>query len=246
MAAQQVFASTVGLRSPPCLEIREDDEGITLVHARVLRHDVAPVEVATAAGRFATAGLGPWGSEALASSDAQAAGAAARNQFDERLRMVARGGGWTALLAHGGFADVIRVWARRETIRAAVAAAPRSLCHGDLTPDNVVGISHGHVLAVDWAQSGVAARGTDLGYHAAAAGVAVDALLPAYVHGAEFGGVTCEIAQVKDVACAVAVFTVATRTDRVLAAGCAPELERRHLAALAGRADEVSWLLRRF
>jgi Ser/Thr protein kinase RdoA (MazF antagonist) len=202
VALSGVVARTPGLREPAVLEVVEDAEGVTLVHARVPQVDNPGLFLARALGRFAGAPLpaAPW---------------LVAGQLEHRLRAVARRGGWTTLgrtpvadLAHG-------LWTRRESFLARTAGLPQVPQHGDPVPGNLLGRAGEDVLAVDWAALGRGPVGADLGYLALSTREEFEPLLGAYLDALPAGLATAE--EVALAARVTSVFTVLTRADWALA-----------------------------
>lgn len=147
--------ATPGLRSPPLVRCEEDDDGLVLVHERVVTGPPVPGLFAAAClGRFAGADLGdpPW---------------LARGQLRERLARVERRGGWRAL-ARTSVADVAdHLWRRRGSMLDRLDALPQVAQHGDPVPANLAAVDPTEptrCVAVDWATLGRGPVGADLGY----------------------------------------------------------------------------------
>lgn len=168
VASSGIVASTPGLRSPACLGVEQDADGITLRMASVAPADWAAEELAAALGRFARCGLDEpgWG---------------ARNVLRDRLRTVERRGGWGALTRAGlGSAAIDELWVRREAALAALDQVPRVPTHGDAHPVNLLGRDGADVIAIDWEQFGLGPLGFDLGYLVLAVGTPLDELVAAH------------------------------------------------------------------
>ena len=163
-------AATPGLRGLPALRVEEDEDGITLVHPRVADAGNPGLFVARNLGRFAGADLG--GHAWLAAG-----------QLRDRLRRVARSGGWPTL-ARTTVADAAdHLWRRRETFLARLDALPQVPQHGDPVPGNLLGRDGDDVLSVDWSTLGTGPLGADLGYFALSAREDFEPLVAAYLEG---------------------------------------------------------------
>lgn len=222
VAANRTVASTPGMVSAPLLDLVEDDEGFTLVHAYVEDADVPGLALARCMGEFATAPL-------------PAVRWLTRDLLATRLASVERRGGWTTL-ARTPVADVAdALWRRRAGHLERMASLPQVLQHGDPVPSNLRALdATGRVVAIDWATLGTGPVGGDLGYLALSVKESFDPLLEAYLRGylrgiEASGGETPVREDVAFAARAVAVFTVLTRADWALARAAAGE------GALAGK-----------
>lgn len=170
VALHGLVAATSGLRGPTTLRVEDDDEGMTLVQARVAEADNPGLFVARALGRFARTPPPdePW---------------LARGQLRERLARTERRGGWQTL-ARTTLADVAdHLWRQRARHLAALDEAPQVLQHGDPTPENLRGRCGDDVVAIDWSSLGTGAVGHDLGLWALATREDFEPLLAAYVEG---------------------------------------------------------------
>jgi len=168
VAESGVVAGTPGLRTPACLGVERDDDGITLRTAYTSPVEWAPEALAAALGRFGACSVAEpaWG---------------ARGVLRDRLRTVERRGGWRALGRAGfGSAAIEELWARREAALAALDGLPRVPTHGDAHPVNLIGRDGSDVVAIDWEQFGLGPAGFDLGYLLLAVDVPLEDLLQAY------------------------------------------------------------------
>jgi phosphotransferase family enzyme len=173
VAASGIVAATPGLRSPRCLRVDRDPDGITVWTAPVTPAPTDPEMLAHALGRFATARIAEpaW---------------AARGILRSRLDKVARRGGWTALDPH--LAPSLRrscqlLWVRRQDVLAELDRLPQVAIHGDAHPRNLLGREGEDVVAVDWEQFGFGPVGFDLGYLLLAVNRPLEDLLAAYQDG---------------------------------------------------------------
>lgn len=170
VALHGLVAATSGLRGPTTLRVDDDDEGMTLVQARVPETDNPGLFVARALGIFARTPPPdePW---------------LARGQLRERLTRIERRGGWQTL-ARTTLADVAdHLWRQRVRHLDALDEAPQVLQHGDPTPANLRGRDGDDVIAIDWSSLGTGAVGHDLGLWALASREDFEPLLAAYVDG---------------------------------------------------------------
>ncbi|WP_433168552.1 phosphotransferase family protein [Kribbella sp. CA-247076] len=161
VASSGLVTTTPGLRSPACLGVEEDPDGITLRLARVEAATWSPQALAAALGRFAGAEVDEptWG---------------AREVLRDRLRTVERRGGWSALPQYEA------LWVRRDAALAELDALPRVPTHGDAHPVNLLGRDGDDVLAIDWEQFGLGPAGFDLGYLLLAVDTPLNELLDAH------------------------------------------------------------------
>jgi hypothetical protein len=168
VAESGIVASTPGLRTPACLGVERDEDGITLRMAQVVPVEWAPAALAATLGRFAGSELAEpaWG---------------ARNILRDRLTAVDRRGGWSAL-ARAGLATAATdaLWVRRDAALTLLDELPRVPTHGDAHPANLLGRDGDDVLAIDWEQFGLGPAGFDLGYLLLAVEVPLDELLAAH------------------------------------------------------------------
>lgn len=202
VALSGVVAASPGLREPPVVRVEEDDEGITLVHERVVRHDAPGPWLAACLGRFAAVDLGaqPW---------------LARDQLRTRLALVQRRGGWRTL-ARTPVADVAEhLWSRRDGWLDRCDALPQVAQHGDPSAANIPGRHGEGAVAIDWAHLGTGPVGADLGYLSLATREDVDPLVEAYAAALPAGLADRE--QVLLGARVMAVYTALTRLDWALA-----------------------------
>ncbi|WP_114423198.1 phosphotransferase [Nocardioides houyundeii] len=202
VAESGVVAGTPGLREAELVRVREDAEGITLVHRRVPEAGSSGLFLARSVGRFAQAEVPdlPW---------------LARDQLGARLSQVERRGGW-ATLDRTPVADVAHhLWLRREALLGQVAALPQVPQHGDPVPANLLGHQGDDVVAVDWSTLGRGPVGGDLGYLSLSTREAFEPLFIAYFTGLPDGLASPE--QVMLAARVTAVYTVLTRADWALA-----------------------------
>ncbi|WP_210443262.1 phosphotransferase [Nocardioides sp. SYSU D00065] len=202
VALSGVVAGTSGLREAPVVRVDEDDEGITLVHERVVPHDAPGLWLAACLGRFAAVDLGrhPW---------------LARDQLRSRLALVERRGGWRTL-ARTPMADIAdHLWTRRTLWLDRCDALPQVAQHGDPSPANLPGRSGEDAVAIDWAHLGRGPVGADLGYLSLATREAVEPLVEAYVAALPAGLATA--AEAMTGARVMAVYTALTRLDWALA-----------------------------
>ena len=170
VALHGLVVATSGLRGPTTQRVEDDDEGMTLVQARVAETDNPGLFVARALGRFARTPPPdePW---------------LARGQLRERLIRIERRGGWQTL-ARTTLADVAdHLWRQRARHLDALDESPQVLQHGDPTPENLRGRSGDDVVAIDWSSLGTGAVGHDLGLWALATREDFEPLLAAYVDG---------------------------------------------------------------
>lgn len=197
-----VVADAPGLREAPVVLVEEDDEGITLVHERVERHDAPGLWLAACLGRFAAVDLGPhtW---------------LARDQLRSRLGLVGRRGGWRTL-ARTPMADIAdHLWAHRTLWLERCDALPQVAQHGDPSAANIPGRAGEGAIAVDWAHLGRGPVGSDLGYLSLATREDVEPLVEAYVAALPNG--LASIDEVMTGARVMAVYTALTRLDWALA-----------------------------
>jgi hypothetical protein len=62
--------------------------------------------------------------------------------------------------------DFLRAWRERNALLDALDRVPRTLCHLDLHPNNLFGVTRrgqGRVVVIDWAYAGIGALGEDVG-----------------------------------------------------------------------------------
>lgn len=161
VAESGIVATTSGLRSPTCLAVERDSDGITLRMAHVEPAAWSPLALADALGRFARLPLTEptWG---------------ARDVLRDRLATVERRGGWSALPQYE------HLWTRREAALAVLDSLPRIPTHGDAHPINLLGRHGDDVLAIDWEQFGLGPPGFDLAYLLLAVDTPLDELLTAH------------------------------------------------------------------
>lgn len=202
VALSGVVADAPGLREAPVVRVDEDDDGVTLVHERVERHDAPGLWLAACLGRFAAVELGghAW---------------LARDQLRSRLALVERRGGWRTL-ARTPMADVAdHLWTHRVTWLERSDALPRVAQHGDPSVANIPGRFEGGAIAVDWAHLGVGPVGADLGYLSLTAREDLEPLVVAYTDALPAG--FADHADVLTGARVMAVYTALTRLDWALA-----------------------------
>lgn len=204
VALSGVVADAAGLREAPVVGVEEDEEGITLVHERVVHHDAPGLWLAACLGGFAPTDLGsrPW---------------LARDQLRTRLALVERRGGWRTL-ARTPMADVAdHLWSHRSVWLERSDALPQVAQHGDPSAANIPGRvdGGGGAVAIDWAHLGRGPVGADLGYLSLATREDVEPLVEAYVAALPDGLATRE--QVLTGARVMAVYTALTRLDWALA-----------------------------
>ncbi|RYB96631.1 phosphotransferase [Nocardioides glacieisoli] len=206
VALSGVVAGSPGLREAPVVRVEEDDEGITLVHARVEHVDAPGLWLAACLGRFAPTDLGDhaW---------------LARDQLRSRLALVAHRGGWRTL-ARTPMADVAdHLWTHRTQWLDVCDALPQVAQHGDPSAANIPGRSDqeagGGAVAIDWAHLGRGPVGADLGYLSLATREDVEPLVEAYVAALPPGLASTD--DVRTGARVMAVYTALTRLDWALA-----------------------------
>ncbi|CAM3787752.1 phosphotransferase [Nocardioides zeicaulis] len=202
VALSGIVTEAPGLREAPVLAVEEDDEGVTLVHGRVVHQDAPGPWLAACLGRFAGARLGehPW---------------LARDQLRTRLGLVAHRGGWRTL-ARTPVADVAdHLWRQRTVWLDRCDALPQVAQHGDPSAANIPGRHADGAVAIDWAHLGTGPVGADLGYLSLAAREELGPLVEAYVEALPPGLATAE--QVALGARVMAVYTAVTRLDWALA-----------------------------
>lgn len=196
-----------GVRAPGPAAVDEDDAGITLISPWVEDAANNGLVVARCLGRFA--------GERLDAANL------ARHQLRDRMRRVARSGGWPTL-ARTTIADVAdRLWARRLDLLAQVDSLPQVLQHGDPTPANMLGRDGDDVVAVDWGSLGTGAVGSDLGYYALSAREEFGPLVDA--HMIDFPDGTASREEVEFGARVTAVYTAFNRAEWALARAAAGE-----------------------
>ncbi|QWC84989.1 phosphotransferase [Nocardioidaceae bacterium] len=201
-----------GLRGPGGGLVEEDDDGVTLWWPWVERPPADEVAVAHALGTLTAARIP---TDAWVCDDL----------VGDRWRGVEATGGWTTL-AETPASEVARaVWGRRTEWRGRLAALPRVVTHGDVTPGNLLGragaahsLSPGAatVVACDWSAAGTGPVGLDLGFFALHTRSRLLPLADAYVTAAEAAGVRVQPDDVLLGARVHMAFTVLTRLDRVL------------------------------
>ena len=204
VALSGVVAGSPGLREAPVVRVEEDDEGVTLVHARV-EHVVAPgLWLAACLGRFAATDLGDhsW---------------LVRDQLRSRLALVAHRGGWRTL-ARTPMADVAdHLWSHRTQWLDVCDTLPQVAQHGDPSAANIPGrvVNEDGAIAIDWAHLGRGPVGADLGYLSLATREEIDPLVEAYAARLPAGLATTD--DVRTGARVMAVYTALTRLDWALA-----------------------------
>lgn len=214
VALAGVVERTAGLRGVPALDVAEDADGVTLRHALADGEAPPALYLASRLGTFAGNAVPdvPWLS---------------RDLLADRMRRVEWRGGWPTL-QRTTLADVAdRLWRRRGTLLAQVAALPQVLQHGDPVPANFPGRDGDHALALDWSTLGTGPVGADLGYLALSTPASLDVLVEAYA-----AGLPPDLASPAEVllgARVTAVYTILNRAEWVLARAAAGE------GALAGK-----------
>lgn len=201
VALSRVVSESPGLREAPLVRVDEDEEGVTLVHARVAGSEATGLWLAACLGRFAGAVLpgAPW---------------LATGQLRSRLALVARRGGWTSL-ARTPAADVAaHLWERRALWLERCEALPQVPQHGDATPSNFPGRHGDDAIAIDWSHLGMGPVGADLGYLSLTAREEFAHLVEAYVDALPAGLASRDQALMG--ARVTAVFTSLTRVDWAL------------------------------
>lgn len=202
VALSGVVADAPGLCEAPVVAVEEDDEGVTLVHARVAHQDAPGPWLAACLGRFAGADVGrhTW---------------LARDQLRTRLGLVERRGGWRTL-ARTPVADVAdHLWRQRDVWLERCDALPQVAQHGDPSAANIPGRHADGAVAIDWAHLGRGPVGADLGYLSLAAREELGPLVEAYADALPPG-----LADPDEVALGarvMAVYTALTRLDWALA-----------------------------
>jgi hypothetical protein len=205
VALSGVVAASPGLREAPVVRVEEDDEGVTLVHARVEQQAAPGLWLAACLGRFAGTDLGDhaW---------------LARDQLRSRLALVAHRGGWQTL-ARTPMADIAdHLWTHRTQWLDVCDALPQVAQHGDPSASNIPGRVPGDedgAVAIDWAQLGRGPVGSDLGYLSLATREDVEPLVEAYVAALPPGLASPD--DVRTGARVMAVYTALTRLDWALA-----------------------------
>ncbi|WP_310528922.1 phosphotransferase [Nocardioides sp.] len=218
VALHGLVVATSGLRGPTTQRVEDDDEGMTLVQARVAETDNPGLFVARALGRFARTPPPdePW---------------LARGQLRERLIRIERRGGWQTL-ARTTLADVAdHLWRQRARHLDALDESPQVLQHGDPTPENLRGRSGDDVVAIDWSSLGTGAVGHDLGLWALATREDFEPLLAAYVDGLADPGLAAAAAVGARI---TTVYTALSRLDWAMRRGADGQ------GALAGKYSHPS------
>lgn len=194
--------TTSGLVAPTVRRVDEDDDGFTLWTGAQSRSVVDGDRVALALAEFASSPLEiePWH---------------AVGHLRAKLAQAEEHDGWPTL-ARTTVADLTdALWSVRGTCLKRLEALPRVPIHGDLVRANVLGLSTGAVVAIDWASFGWGAPGEDLGLYSASTAGDLDRLVYEYV-----GGLPDGLVSTGDVAWAartVAAFTVIGRAEWALA-----------------------------
>lgn len=201
VALSGVVRRTPGLREAAVVRVEEDDDGVTVVHERVVGEPPGGLFIAHSLGRFAGADLGAhaW---------------LATGQLRTRLALVERRGGW-GTLARTPAADVAdHLWGRRESWLARCDELPAVAQHGDPVAANVPARDGADAVAIDWSHLGHGPVGADLGYLSLSSREGFDPLLDAYLDGLPAGLATPEEARLG--ARVTAVYTALTRVDWAL------------------------------
>lgn len=189
-----------GLRHPEVLAVEDDDEGYTLWTAH--HEGVVPTALLTAAALARLAAVEtsrPW---------------SARGVLRERLRRIEDRGGWPTL-ERTTFADLAaELWRRRGAVLNRYDDLPQRAAHGDVVPGNLVGVTGGDVIAVDWSAQGSAPPGADLGYFALSCREDFEVLVDTYLREPAVAGI--DAAAVRFAAEAMAVYTVVSRAEWAL------------------------------
>ena len=204
VALSGVVAGSPGLREAPVVRVEEDDEGITLVHARVEHVDAPGLWLAACLGRFAPTDLGDhaW---------------LARDQLRSRLALVAHRGGWRTL-ARTPMADVAdHLWTHRTQWLDVCDALPQVAQHGDPSAANIPGRTPTRTVPSrsTGPTSAAGPVGADLGYLSLATREDVEPLVEAYVAALPPGLASTD--DVRTGARVMAVYTALTRLDWALA-----------------------------
>ncbi|GAA4825909.1 phosphotransferase family protein [Nocardioides caeni] len=193
--------ATPGLRAAQA-SVEEDATGITITRDWVEESASSGLFLALSLGRFAGAGLGR--PRFLAT-----------HLMADRLKRVARRGGWPTL-ARTTVADVAdHLWSHRESMLARLDALPQVPQHGDPTDHNLPGRDGDDVVAIDWGTLGLGPAGGDLGYLSLSSREEFEPLLDAYLLG-----LPDELADRDEVvlgARIVAVYTALSRAEWALA-----------------------------
>jgi len=205
--AAGILQSTRGLRAPGPSAVDEDADGITIIQPWVEDAANNGLVVARCLGRFAAEHLDH--------------PRLARDQLRDRMRRVARGGGWRTL-ARTTVADVAdRIWSRRLDLLDLLDGLPQVLQHGDPTPANMLGRDGEEVVAIDWGTLGHGPVGGDLGYFALSAREDFAPLVDAHLLGLPDGTAARE--QVETGARITAVLTAFNRAEWALARAASGE-----------------------
>ena len=190
-----------GLIAPQVRRVDEDDEGYTLWTGLQTRSVVDGDRMAVALAEFAVSAVAPEPWHAVGHLRAKIGHAETHD-------------GWPTL-ARTTVADLTdALWSARGSCLRRLESLARVPIHGDLVRANVLGVSAGAVVAVDWASFGWGAPGEDLGLYAASASTDLDRLVYEYV-----GGLPDGLATARDVSWAartVAAFTVIGRAEWAL------------------------------
>jgi hypothetical protein len=167
VARDDLVADSPGVIGAEVLDVTEDEEGATVVHALV--------DDAENPGLFLARSLG-----GLAAAPVPARSWLVRGQLRERLGHAARRGGWPTLQRTTAADVADHLWTRREHFLSLLDDLPQVLQHGDPTPGNLLGRDGARVVAVDWQSLGTGPAGHDLGLLALASREEFDPLFTAY------------------------------------------------------------------
>jgi len=206
LVAGEVHA-TDGVRSGGVAAVDEDAEGITIIAPWVEDAANNGLVVARCLGRFAANDVADRG--------------LARDQLRDRMRRVARKGGWPTLARTTVASVADRLWQRYPDLLDELDALPQVLVHGDPTPTNLLGRDGDDVLAIDWGTLGTGPVGSDVGYFSLSAREDLQPLVDAHLLGLPHGVATRE--QVERGARITAVLTALNRAEWALARAAAGE-----------------------
>lgn len=162
-----------GLTAPRCYAVQDRPDGATWLWLEDIASDAAPwsdahfAHAAECLGRFNGAWLAeaslpsaPWLSRDRLRHAVEASGPAVAS-----LPRVAGTGAndvVRGIYPPSEIAAITRLWAEHEQFLAALDRLPRTFCHLDAFPRNLLGKRESPPVAVDWAYAGIAAVGEEL------------------------------------------------------------------------------------